>query len=157
MRYIISIQGPMAVGKTTAIKYAEKQLWKFNFLYENPYPIVAKRENLRLDITTEKDFIENQRLFIEAEIKRYNDLPCGITVYDRGPEDTECYTINYPKVIGEQWNIEESLKHELSQLRNCVVDSILFLTASDEVLSQRMSSDKSRKRSTFNLQAFKLY
>ncbi len=157
MRYIISIQGPMAVGKTTAIKHAEKQFRQFNFSYENPFPIVTKRDKLGLDITTETGFVEDQRLFIEAEIKRYNALPNGVTVFDRGPEDTECYTINHPKVIGEQWDIEEALQPELSLLRNCVVDSILFLTASDEVLSQRMSSDKSRRRSSFNLKAFRLY
>lgn len=89
----LSIQGPQAVGKTTAIKAIEPCFKEVIFSYENPFPIVKKRKDLGLDISIEGDFIKNQRLFIEAEIKRYRVLENQAVVFDRGPEDTECYTI----------------------------------------------------------------
>ncbi|MEH7455604.1 ATP-binding protein, partial [Gottfriedia acidiceleris] len=48
MRKIISIQGPMAGGKTTLAKRLENQLKNFQVIYENPYPIVQSRNNLKL-------------------------------------------------------------------------------------------------------------
>lgn len=41
--------------------------------------------NLNIDIFTEEGFIANQRLFIEAEIKRYHELPNSKIIFDRGP------------------------------------------------------------------------
>ena len=40
--YVISLQGPMASGKTTLAKRLEKRV---SSIYENPYPIVEKRKN----------------------------------------------------------------------------------------------------------------
>ncbi|NDI33939.1 hypothetical protein [Chengkuizengella sediminis] len=69
MNSILSIQGGMAGGKTTLAKKLENQLSDVYVTYENPYPIIKLRELKHLDISTKVGFIENQRLFIEAEIK----------------------------------------------------------------------------------------
>lgn len=42
MAYVISLQGPMASGKTTLAKSLE--LHGLSVIYENPYPIVEKRK-----------------------------------------------------------------------------------------------------------------
>ncbi len=42
--YVISLQGPMASGKTTLAKRLEKR--GFRVIYENPYPIVEKRKKI---------------------------------------------------------------------------------------------------------------
>ena len=44
-----------------------------------------------------------------------------------GAEEIEFYTINYPKSIGVDWEIENALKKELSEVRECLPDRILFL------------------------------
>ena len=42
MTYVISIQGPMASGKTTLAKRLERQ--GLSVIYENPYPIVKSEK-----------------------------------------------------------------------------------------------------------------
>jgi predicted ATPase len=110
----------MAAGKTTLAKRLEKRLKDVLFVYENPYPIVEKRKKQDLDMYREKDFILNQKWFIEAEIERFHKLPEGRVIFDRGPEDVEFYTLYLPKAIGQDWNVEEQLKDELQELRNAV-------------------------------------
>jgi deoxyadenosine/deoxycytidine kinase len=146
---ILSIQGGMAGGKTTLTNRLEKQIKNVYFTYENPYPIVKQRDIKKLDIYTKEGFIKNQRLFIEAEIKRYNNLPEGRVIFDRGPEDIEFYTIYFPIANGYDWDIELLLKDELKALRKCRSDIILYLDASEETLFLRKESDQNRKRNSF--------
>jgi predicted ATPase len=120
MKFILSLQGPMAAGKTSLAKRLENWLRDVTFIYENPYPIVEKRKKLKLNIFKEEDFIINQKMFIEAEIERFHKLPEGRVIFDRGPEDVEFYTLYFPKAIGQDWNVEEQLKDELQELRNAV-------------------------------------
>jgi deoxyadenosine/deoxycytidine kinase len=152
----LSIQGGMAAGKTTLAKRLEKRLKDVTFVYENPYPIVEKRKKLNLDIYKEKDFITNQKLFIEAEIERFNQLPEGTIIFDRGPEDVEFYTLYFPKAIGQNWNVEEQLKDELQELRKCRSDIILYLDVSIQTLYKRKQADLTRRRNSF-AQNMKLY
>ena len=69
--YVISLQGPMASGKTTLAKRLER--CGFSVIYENPYPIVEKRRVLNLDINSKEGFILNQKMFIEAKIKDFQN------------------------------------------------------------------------------------
>lgn len=156
-RYIISIQGGMAVGKTTVIKRLEKRLKNINFVYEKPLGLVRKRDAMKLDINTQSGFMRNQRLFINAEVEKYQNLPAGISLFDRGPEDIEAYTLNYPKSINKNWNIEKLLAKELKTLRQCRSDAILFLRASKETLLERKLSDPTRGRSSFGHYLDNLY
>lgn len=146
----------MAGGKTTLTKRLEKQIDNVYFTYENPYPLVKQRDSKKLDIHTKEGFIENQRLFIEAEIKRYNNLPKGKVIFDRGPEDIEFYTIHFPIANGFDWDIESLLKDELEALRKCRSDLILYLDASEETLLLRKQSDQNRRRNSFE-KNIKLY
>jgi hypothetical protein len=104
-RLVLSLQGPQAVGKTTVLRRLQKRLPGVHFDFENPYPVVAKRNRLGLDINTKAGFIANQSLFIKAECQRYRSLPEGRVVMDRGPEDSEFYTLTHPQRLGVDWDI----------------------------------------------------
>ncbi|WP_368915129.1 AAA family ATPase [Exiguobacterium acetylicum] len=149
MRTIISIQGAMASGKTTLARALEEAYPELHVYYENPYPIVQKRKELGLDIRTEDGFVENQRLFIQAELERFRHFPDGHIVLDRGPEDLEFYTLHYPQVHGQDWDMEFRLKTELEALRRCRSDLILYLRAPDHLLRERRDADQTRTRQSF--------
>ncbi len=153
MAYVISLQGPMASGKTTLAKRLER--CGFSVIYENPYPIVEKRRVLNLDINSKEGFILNQKMFIEAKIKEFQNAKGSVVIFDRGPEDIEFYTIFYPKIIGEEWDIETALRDELYKLRECRSDAIFYLDGSESNLYNRKNNDRTRNRSTFEEQ-FKL-
>ncbi len=149
MRTIISIQGAMASGKTTLARALEEAYPELHVYYENPYPIVQKRKELGLDIRTEDGFVENQRLFIQAELERFRHFPDGHIILDRGPEDLEFYTLHYPQIHGHDWDMEFRLKTELEALRECRSDQILYLRASNQLLQTRRDADQTRTRQSF--------
>ena len=153
MAYVISLQGPMASGKTTLAKRLER--CGFSVIYENPYPIVEKRKRLKLDMNSKEGFIANQKMFIEAKIKDFQNAKGSVVIFDRGPEDIEFYTLFYPMVIGKEWDIENELKDELYKLRECRSDAIFYLDVSESNLYDRKNNDRTRNRSTFEEQ-FKL-
>lgn len=153
MAYVNSLQGPMASGKTTLAKRLERK--GFSVIYENPYPIVEKRKRLKLDMNSKEGFIANQKMFIEAKIKDFQNAKGSVVIFDRGPEDIEFYTLFYPMVIGKEWDIEIELKDELYKLRECRSDAIFYLDVSESNLYDRKNNDRTRNRSTFEEQ-FKL-
>ncbi|HEK9102042.1 AAA family ATPase [Bacillus pfraonensis] len=150
MTYIISLQGPMASGKTTLAGRLEQR--GFQIIYENPYEIVEKRKKLNLDIYTKEGFITNQKMFMEAKIIEFQNARGSIVIFDRGPEDIEFYTLHFPKLIGVDWDIENELKEELYHLRKCRSNAIFYLDISKKKLQERKESDTSRRRSTFEEQ-----
>ncbi|MGP1907995.1 AAA family ATPase [Metabacillus sp. JX24] len=156
MKKILSIQGGMAGGKTTLAKRLEKLMQDVFFLYENPYPNLERRNGMNLDISTREGFVENQRIFIASEINRFNNLPDGKIIFDRGPEDIEFYTLHYPLANEYVWDVENELQNELQELRECRSDYILYLDANEETLRSRKQNDKTRGRSTFE-QSLKIY
>lgn len=91
MAYVISLQGPMASGKTTLAKRLER--CGLSVIYENPYPIVEKRKQLKLDMNSKEGFIINQKMFMEAKIKEFQNAKDSVLIFDRGPEDIEFYTL----------------------------------------------------------------
>lgn len=151
--YVISLQGPMASGKTTLAKRLEKR--GFRVIYENPYPIVEKRKKLNLDMNSKVGFIMNQKMFMEAKIKEFQNVKDSVVIFDRGPEDIEFFTLFYPTIIGEEWDIEAELKGELYKLRECRSDAIFYLDVTKKNVYDRKNNDRTRKRSTFEEQ-FKL-
>ncbi|WP_425445883.1 deoxynucleoside kinase [Dethiothermospora halolimnae] len=151
LSFIVSIQGGMACGKTTLGKYIESNLKDVKVSYENPGPVIKEIKRLGLDKYKLKDYIEIQRLFINAEIERYNRLKSfDKVIIDLGPEEIEFYTLYFPKSIDKDWNIEELLKDELHRLRQCKLDGILYLDASKEVLRKRKEGDQNRSRNFFD-------
>lgn len=96
MAYVISLQGPMASGKTTLAKRLER--CGFSVIYENPYPIVEKRRVLNLDMNSKEGFILNQKMFMEAKIKEFQNVKDSVVIFDRGPEDIEFFTLFYQRL-----------------------------------------------------------
>ena len=89
-------------------------------------------------------------MWLNKEVSRWykaKDFPCS--VMDFGAEEIEFYTLNYPKTIGENWDIESALKNELDAVRKCMPTRILFLDASDETLRQHKENDLTRSRNFF--------
>ncbi|MCR4939706.1 MAG: hypothetical protein K5930_06305 [Treponemataceae bacterium] len=147
---ILSLQGCMAVGKTTAVKYLQENAPYINISYEINTDVVEEVKRRKLDKNRYEDYLEIQKLWLKKEVIRYNKAvfyPCS--VMDFGAEEIEFYTLNYPKSIGMDWEIEKALKKELEEVRACLPDRILFLDASDEVLRQHKQNDTSRSRNFF--------
>ena len=147
---ILSLQGCMAVGKTTAIKYLQKNAPYINISFEDHTDAIEEVKRRGLDKNKYQDYLEIQKLWLHKEVVRYQKaikFPCS--VMDFGAEEIEFYTINYPKSIGEDWEIENALKTELDEVRKCLPDRILFLDASDEVLRSHKQNDPTRSRNFF--------
>ena len=147
---VLSLQGCMAVGKTTAVQYLRENAPYVNISYENNADVIDEIKQRQLDKNIYEDYLEIQKLWLSKEVVRYHkakDFECSIM--DFGAEEIEFYTLNYPKTIGQNWNIENALKKELEQIRECMPTRILFLDASTEVLVRRKENDKSRSRNFF--------
>lgn len=147
---ILSLQGCMAVGKTTAVRYLQENAPYINISYEINTDIIEEVKRRHLDKNEFEDYIEIQKLWLNKEIIRWNkarDFPCS--VMDFGAEEIEFYTLNYPKTIGENWDIENVLKNELQAIRMCMPTRILFLDASDETLRKHKNNDLARTRNFF--------
>ena len=147
---VLSLQGCMAAGKTTALNYLRENAPYVNVSYEENSEVVQAIRNRKLDKNRYEDYPEIQRLWLDNDVRRFErveDLPC--TVMDFGVEEIEFHTINYSKAIGKGWDIENALKDELIGVRKCMPARILFLDASDDTLRQRKQSDPNRARSSF--------
>ena len=147
---ILSLQGCMAVGKTTAVKYLQENAPYINISYEINTDIVEEVKRRQLNKNRFEDYIEIQKLWLNKEVVRWRkakDFPCS--VMDFGAEEIEFYTLNYPKTIGENWDVESALKEELEAVRKCMPTRILFLDASDETLKQHKENDLTRTRNFF--------
>ncbi|MBP5461319.1 MAG: AAA family ATPase [Lachnospiraceae bacterium] len=147
---ILSLQGCMAVGKTTAVRYLQTNAPYINISYEINTDIVEEVKRRNLDKNVYEDYLEIQKLWLKKEVLRYEkakQYPCS--VMDFGAEEIEFYTLNYPKSIGVDWEIENALKKELDEVRQCMPDRILFLDASDDVLRSHKQNDPTRSRNFF--------
>lgn len=147
---ILSLQGCMAVGKTTAVKYLQQNAPYINISYEINTDIVDEVKRRKLDKNKYEDYLEIQKLWLRKEVERWKKAQqYSCSVMDFGAEEIEFYTLNYPKTIGENWEIEQALKDELAAVRKCMPDRILFLDASDDVLRQHKENDSTRSRNFF--------
>ena len=147
---ILSLQGCMAVGKTTALRYLQENAPYIHISYEANEDVINEVKRRRLDKTEYEDYLEIQKLWLKNEVERYRkakDFDC--TVMDFGAEEIEFYTLNYPKTIGQEWEIETALHEELETVRKCMPTRILFLDASNEVLTRNKENDNTRGRNSF--------
>ena len=113
-------------------------------------PHIDEVKRRQLDKNKYEDYLEIQKLWLKKEVVRYNkakDFNCSIM--DFGAEEIEFYTLNYPKTIGQEWEIENALHEELEQVRKCMPTRILFLDASNEVLLRHKENDNTRSRNFF--------
>ena len=117
--------------------------------------VYLKRRGLKK--TKYEDYLEIQKLWLENEVKRYEKAQLWeCTMMDFGAEEIEFYTLNYPKTIGADWDVEHLLKKELDAVRACMPQRILFLDASEETLRKRKETDTIRSREFFEYYIQKL-
>ena len=147
---ILSLQGCMAVGKTTAVRYLQDHAPYVNISYEVNTDIIEEVKRRHLNKNKYEDYLEIQKLWLYKEVMRYHTaqrFPCS--VMDFGAEEIEFYTLNYPRTIGQDWEVESMLHSELEAVRKCMPARILLLDASDEVLRKHRESDSTRSRTFF--------
>ncbi len=150
MSIVLSLQGCMAAGKTTAVKYIQRSAPYVNISYELNTNVIEQVKARGLNKNIFEDYIEIQKLWISKEIERYKLAKrFNCSVMDFGAEEIEFYTLNYPKTIGADWDVKEKLHCELQQLKKCMPDRILFLDASEQILRKHKESDQSRSRMFF--------
>lgn len=148
---ILSLQGCMAVGKTTAVRYLQEHAPDVHISYEDNSDVIAEIKARGLDKNSYEDYLQIQRLWLRKEVDRWEKAqgyPC--TVMDFGAEEIEFYTLHYPETIGMDWEIENALKPELEAVRRCMPDRILFLDASEETLRRNKENDPTRSRNFFD-------
>lgn len=150
MLIVLSLQGCMAVGKTTAVNYIRNNVPYVNISYEISTDIIEQVKSRQLDKNVFMDYIEIQKIWIQKEILRWEKARNYLcSLMDFGAEEIEFYTLNYPKTIGLNWNVEDKLHDELEKLRKCMPNRILYLDASDRLLRSHKERDKVRSRNSF--------
>jgi len=68
---------------------------------------------------------------------------------DFGAAEIEFYSLNYPKTIGKNWEIENKLHNELINLRKSMPDRMLFLDASEKTIRKNKEQDSRLPRNSF--------
>ena len=150
---ILSLQGCMAVGKTTVARYLEQHCQQVQVCFEDNAAVLAEIKRRGLNKNCYADYLEIQRLFLRNELRRgQKPKKYPHVVMDFGAEEIEFYTLNYPKSRGLEWEIEairQALAPELAAVQACMPEHILFLDASDETLRTRKEGDTARTRGFF--------
>ncbi|OFI49331.1 hypothetical protein BG261_01750 [Floricoccus tropicus] len=151
MNKIFSIQGSMAVGKTSALKKLKELHPEINIIFEDNNQVIKEIKRRKLDKGVYEDYLEIQKIFIENEIRKYESVKAqNISIFDFGAEEIDFYTLNYPISLGYNWQVSRDLSNELENLHKAFPDRILFLRASKEKLISNKSEDKSRTRNFFD-------
>lgn len=148
---VLSLQGCMAVGKTTAVRYLQMQQSHIFISFESNHHVIEEVKRRKLDKNQYEDYLEIQKLWLKNEIARYEEaITHPVSIMDFGAEEIEFYTLNYPRSMGKNWEIECALKPELEAVRSCMPARILFLDASEETLRAHKEADSTRGRGFFD-------
>ena len=67
---ILSLQGCMAVGKTTAARYLEQHCQQVQVCFEDNAAVLAEIKQRGLNKNSYADYLEIQRLFLRNELRR---------------------------------------------------------------------------------------
>lgn len=150
---ILSLQGCMAVGKTTAARYLEQHCPQVHVCFEDNAAVIAEIKRCGLNKNCYEDYLKIQRLFLQNELRRWQEAQKYLyTVMDFGTEEIEFYTLNYPRSRGQDWDAEairQALAPELAAVQVCMPEHILFLDASEAALRARKAGDATRSREFF--------
>ena len=147
---VLSLQGCMATGKTTAVQYLQIQEPRISVSFESNRHVIEEVKRRKLDKNQYEDYLEIQKLWLKNEIARYEEaITHPVSIMDFGAEEIEFYTLNYPKSMGKNWEIASALKSELEAVRACMPARILFLDASEETLRAHKEADSTRSREFF--------
>lgn len=149
MAYVISLEGSHGVGKSTLIDSLKESYPNAIFYDEQGIKTLQrmKAESL-LNMNIESEYYQIQKWYIDYELKRFKSFNKNDFAFIvRGPELKEFFYFNYPKTIGQDWEIEKNFGNQLAQYRtHCQSNRILFLDASVESLKQRiLESGRPRK------------
>ena len=68
---ILSLQGCMAVGKTTAVNYLKQNAPYINISYEVNDDVIAEVNRRNLDKNVYEDYLEIQKLWLKKEVERW--------------------------------------------------------------------------------------
>ena len=148
---VLSLQGCMAVGKTTAVQYLQIQEPRISVSFESNRHVIEEVKRRKWDKNQYEDYLEIQKLWLKNEIARYEEaITHPVSIMDFGAEEIEFYTLNYPKSMGKNWEIASALKSELEAVRACMPARILFLDASEETLRAHKEADTTRSREFFD-------
>ncbi len=117
---ILSLQGCMAVGKTTAARYLEQHCQQVQVCFEDNAAVLAEIKQRGLNKNSYADYLAIQRLFLRNELRRGQEAKkYPHAVMDFGAEEIEFYTLNYPKSRGLEWEME-AIRHALARsLQRC--------------------------------------
>lgn len=150
---ILTVQGPWAAGKSTLLA-------RMSTLYGNDILPVSEfgiqerltRDCFRLDINKRDDFVTNQEIFHRAEyarVKRLREQDVSQVLFDRGPEDTLCFSRIHPIAISAEWDVSVEMQRLANQYITHRSTKILYLRASKETLVRRRRNDHTKPRKTF--------
>lgn len=150
---IYTVQGPWAAGKSTLLA-------RMSAAYGNDILPVSEfgiqerltRDGFKLDINNRDDFITNQGIFHQAEYERVTRLRAqGVkqVLFDRGPEDTLCFSRIHPIAISADWDVSSEMQQLAEKYIAHRSTKILYLRASKETLVQRRKNDSTKPRKTF--------
>ena len=93
---ILSLQGCMAVGKTTAVRYLQENAPYVNISYEVNTDIINEIKKRQLDKNRYEDYLEIQKLWLNKEVIRYHkakEFECRIGHWSRFLQNNfECLT-----------------------------------------------------------------
>lgn len=147
---ILSLQGSMAVGKSTAAKYVQARAPHIHVCLEDTGDVIAQVRSRGLDKRRFEDYVEIQKLWLRNEVRRWQEARRHpVSLMDYGAEEIVFYTLHYPRSIGLDWPVEEVLGDTLAEVERCMPDRILFLDAPEAELRRRKEADATRSRGFF--------
>lgn len=150
--FLIDIDGPSAVGKTTLIKQLRKEISNIVTVDE----LLMQKTNPYINWKTSEDFLKKQLWFFENTLNHYSfintdSLTDRIQINDIGIIDVIIHTRIYPIANSLPWNVYPQFINDIkSKYKNIdLANIILYLYASEEILEMRRQGDTSRIRNAF--------
>ena len=110
------------------------------------------RDGFKLDINKRDDFVANQEIFHRAErdrVRRLRKKSVKQVLFDRGPEDTLCFSQIHPIAISADWDVSNEMQRLGEKYIPHRSTKILYLRASKETLIRRRKNDNTKPRKTF--------
>jgi hypothetical protein len=150
---ILSVQGPWAAGKSTLLARMS-DAYGSDILPVSEFGVQERRtrDGFMLDINKHDDFIANQEIFHRAEherVKRLREQGVRQVLFDRGPEDTLCFSRIHPIAISAEWDVSAEMQRMADKYIKHRSTKILYLRASKETLARRRKDDHTKPRKTF--------
>jgi len=152
---IFTVQGPWAAGKSTLLARLS-DVYGRDILPVSEFGVQERleRDDLKLDINKRGDFITNQKIFHHAEYERVKHLrESGVkqVLFDRGPEDTLCFSKIHPIAISAYWDVSVEMQELAEKYITHRSTKILYLQASRETLASRRKNDHAKARKMFEI------